>query len=75
MHSDAPALVEATLHGDWLHRGCIVRLDLGRAHRLRPYAVRHSSGLPMGRAGSLREARQLIDDRVVLVRQRLVASA
>jgi hypothetical protein len=74
MHSDAPALVEATLNGEWRHRGCIVQLSLGRSHRQRPYAVRHSSGLPMGRARNLSEARQLIDERILLVRQRLVAS-
>jgi hypothetical protein len=74
MHSDAPALVATTLQGEWRHRGCIVRLELGRTHRLRPYAIRHASGLPMGRASSLREARELIDERILLVRQRLAAS-
>ena len=74
MHNDAPALVEATLQGKWRHRGCIVRLELGRTQRSRPYAIRHASGLPMGRTSSLREARQFIDERILLVRQRLAAS-
>jgi ribosomal protein S4 len=39
------------------------------------YAVRHASGLPMGQASSLREARQLIDEEIVLVRQRLAAAS
>lgn len=73
MHSVPPALLEATLRGEWRHRGCIVRWDLGRSHRLCPYAVRHASGLPMGRVRSLREARQLIDAEILLVRQRLAA--
>jgi hypothetical protein len=74
MHSDSPALPGATLRGEWRHRGCIVGLDPGKTNGLKIYAVRHASGLPMGRAGSLKEARQLIDAEVVLVRQRLAAS-
>lgn len=75
MHSDSQALLGATLRGEWRHRGCIVGLDPGRANGLRIYAVRHASGLPMGEATSLREARQLIDEEIVLVRQRLAASS
>lgn len=73
MDSDAP-LLEATLRGEWRHRGCIVCWDMGRTYRRQPFAVRHASGLPMGQAQSLKEARQLIDERVVLVRQRLAAA-
>ncbi|MFN9547910.1 MAG: hypothetical protein ACK6AD_12755 [Cyanobacteriota bacterium] len=75
MHSDSPALLGATLRGEWRHRGCIVGLDPSRTNGLRIYAVRHGSGLPMGQANSLREARQLIDDGILLVRQRLAAIA
>jgi hypothetical protein len=75
MHSESPFLPGATLRGEWRHRGCIVGLDAGRGPGWRVYAVRHASGLPMGRAGSLREARQLIDEEILLVRQRLAASA
>lgn len=74
MHSDSPAMLGATLHGEWRHRGCIVGLDPTKTNGLRIYAVRHASGLPMGEAGSLREARQLIDEAIVLVRQRLAAT-
>ena len=73
MHSDAPERGEAFLQGEWRHRGCIVRLEQGGTQRRRPYVVRHASGLPMGRATSLLEARQLIDERILLVRQRLAA--
>lgn len=73
MASHAP-LLEASLRGEWHHRGCIVCWDLAPADRPRPFAVRHASGLPMGQAKSLREARQLIDERVLLVRQRLAAA-
>ncbi|MEB3334746.1 MAG: hypothetical protein VKP70_07150 [Cyanobacteriota bacterium] len=75
MHPDSPVLLEATLHGEWRHRGCIVGLDPGRSKGPSPYAVRHASGLPMGRASSLKEARQLIDEEIALVRQRLAAAA
>jgi hypothetical protein len=75
MHSDSPSLAGGTLRGEWRHRGCIVGLDAGRNNGWRVYAVRHASGLPMGRASSLREARQLIDEEILLVRQRLAASA
>lgn len=69
MHSDSPA----TFRGEWRHRGCIVGLDPLKTNGLRIYAVRHVSGLPMGEASSLREARQLIDEEILLVRQRLAA--
>jgi hypothetical protein len=49
-------------------------MTMGRHDRSGPFAVRHASGLPMGQASSLREARQLIDEGIVLVRQRLVAT-
>jgi hypothetical protein len=75
MHSESQALHGATLRGEWRHRGCIVGLDPGKSHGLRVYAVRHASGLPMGQASSLREARQLIDEEIVLVRQRLAAAS
>lgn len=74
MHTDSQALIGATLQGEWRHRGCIVGLNPDRANGLRVYAVRHASGLPMGQASSLEEARQLIDEGIVLVRQRLAAS-
>lgn len=74
MHSDSQALLGATLNGEWRHRGCIVGLDPSRCNGLRVYAVRHCSGLPMGEASSLKEARQLIDAEVLLVRQRLAAT-
>lgn len=69
------SLPEATLRGEWRHRGCIVCWDMGRSPRLRPFAVRHASGLPMGQASSLKEARELIDEGVLLVRQRLAAAS
>lgn len=75
MDSPPPARLEPPSYGEWRHRGCIVGLDMGREDLLRPYAVRHASGLPMGRASSLREARQLIDRELVLVRQRLAAAS
>ena len=74
MHSDSPALLGATLRGEWRHKGCIVGLDPGKTNGLRVYAVRHTSGLPMGQANSLQEARALIDAEILLVRQRLAAS-
>lgn len=39
------------------------------------YRVRHHSGTPMGQVGSLEEARQLIDEQILLIRQRLAAAA
>jgi hypothetical protein len=37
--------------------------------------VRHASGAALGQVRSLPEARQLIDDQILLLRQRLVAAA
>lgn len=74
MHNDSPALTGATLCGEWRHRGCFVGLEPGRSPDRRAYAVRHASGLPMGRARSLQDARQLIDENILLVRQRLAAA-
>ncbi len=39
------------------------------------YRVRHHSGTPLGQVGSLEEARQLIDEQILLIRQRLAAAA
>lgn len=75
MLSESQALHGATLRGEWRHRGCIVGLHPGQSQGWRVYAVRHASGLPMGQANSLREARQLIDEEIVLVRQRLAAAS
>jgi hypothetical protein len=75
MLSESRALHGATLRGEWRHRGCIVGLIPGKGHGWRVYAVRHASGLPMGEANSLREARQLIDEEIALVRQRLAATS
>lgn len=74
MPSDSPALLGAPCPGEWRHRGCIVRMNMAHPDRSGPFAVRHASGLPMGQATSLREARQLIDEGILLVRQRLVAT-
>jgi hypothetical protein len=73
MHNDSSTLTGATFCGEWRHRGCFVGLEPGRSPDPRAYAVRHASGLPMGRARSLQEARQLIDEESLLVRQRLAA--
>lgn len=60
--------------GEWNHRGCIVRWGKDSAGSTPRFAICHSSGLPMGQAGSLDEARQLIDEGIQLVRQRLAAT-
>jgi hypothetical protein len=73
MNDDVLAIPGGRLRGEWRHRGCIVGLDSGKSPGWRIYAVRHASGLPMGEARSLGEARQLIDQDIVLVRQRLAA--
>jgi hypothetical protein len=39
------------------------------------YELCHASGLPMGEANSLDEARQRIDEEIVLLRQRLAAGS
>lgn len=74
MQQDASMLSGASWQGEWRHRGCIVRWQRGKPCRDAPFAVLHASGLPLGQARSLDEARQLIDDRIVLVRQRLAAT-
>jgi hypothetical protein len=58
----------------WTHRGCQVQL-VGGLHQDDAFLIHHCSGEWMGTAASLEAARQLIDDQIVLVRQRLVASA
>lgn len=75
MPSDAPALLSSPHIGEWRHRGCIVRWNQRKACAMACFAVCHASGLPMGQVGSLREARQLIDEKVLLVRQRLAAAS
>lgn len=74
MEEDPSLPPDAPSHGEWRHRGCIVRWQRGRPYRDGPFAVLHASGLPLGQARSLDEARQMIDERIVLVRQRLAAS-
>lgn len=59
----------APCRGEWRHRGCIVRWHMGL------YELCHASGLPMGEANSLDEARQRIDEEIVLLRQRLAAGS
>jgi hypothetical protein len=54
---------------EWHHRGCVVRLEQ------RGFLVQHGRGIPLGRTDSLAEARDLIDERILLLRQRLAASA
>lgn len=66
--SDVPAIAE------WQHRGCKVRL-ISRCSAAEAYRIHHCSGMPMGTATSLQEARTLIDDHIQLLRQRLAASA
>ena len=58
----------------WTHRGCRVRL-VGHPLCDDAYEIHHSSGELIGCAPSLSAARELIDARIVLVRQRLVATA
>ena len=66
--STTPALAE------WQHRGCMLRL-ISRCPASEAYRVHHCSGMPMGTASTLQEARLLIDERIHLLRQRLAASA
>lgn len=58
----------------WTHRGCRVRL-VGHPLCEGAYEIRHRSGVVVGSASSLSTARQWIDDHIVLLRQRLAASA
>ncbi|MEY2748596.1 MAG: hypothetical protein RLZZ168_612 [Cyanobacteriota bacterium] len=58
----------------WSHRGCRIQL-LSSGGQGAVYRVRHQSGAALGQVGSLAEARQLIDDQIVLIRQRLAAVA
>ena len=58
----------------WLHRGCRIQL-LGYPRCEGAYLIQHSSGAELGRAATLSGARQLIDDQIQLLRQRLAASA
>jgi hypothetical protein len=65
---DQPAVAE------WIHRGCLVRLRADAPADER-YAIRHGSGMPMGTAANLTEARILIDAAIPLLRQRLACPA
>jgi hypothetical protein len=58
----------------WTHRDCQVRL-VGHPLCEGAYEIRHSSGELIGSAPSLSAARDLIDSCIVLVRQRLAATA
>ncbi|MFM7312895.1 MAG: hypothetical protein ACKO0M_06975 [Cyanobium sp.] len=58
----------------WTHRDCQVRL-VGHPLCEGAYEIRHRSGECLGSAPSLSAARELIDSCIVLVRQRLVATA
>lgn len=58
----------------WLHRGCRIQL-IGYPRCDGAYLIQHSSGAVVGRAASLGGARQLIDEQIQLLRQRLAASA
>lgn len=60
---------EPRMPAEWRHRGCRVRLEE------QGFLVFHPSGLPLGHVVTLPEARQLIDERIVLLRQRLAAAA
>lgn len=67
-------MAESASIAEWRHRGCRVRL-LSRCSASEAYRIQHCSGMPMGTAASLDEARRLIDERIDLLRQRLAASA
>lgn len=58
----------------WTHRGCRVRL-MGHPRCEDAYEIHHCSGQHLGTAPTLSAARELIDARIVLVRQRLAAFA
>lgn len=72
--SDASTQSDASAVAEWRHRGCRVRL-ISRCPAAEAYRIHHCSGMPMGTAGTLQEARILIDERIQLLRQRLAASA
>ena len=72
--TDIPATAVGSAMAEWRHRGCSVRL-IRRCAAAEAYRIHHCSGVPMGTAASLEEARSLIDERIQLLRQRLVASA
>ena len=59
---------------EWRHRGCNVRL-IHRCAAAEAYRIQHCSGVSMGTAATLEEARSLIDEHIQLLRQRLVAAA
>jgi hypothetical protein len=56
----------------WTHRGCSVQL-VGSPDQDDAFQIRHCSGAWLGTASSLDGARELIDARIVLLRQRLAA--
>jgi len=58
----------------WTHRGCQVQL-VGHPRCDGAYLIRHSSGVCLGHACSLTAARELIDQQIPLLRQRLAATA
>lgn len=72
--TDIPATADGSAMAEWRHRGCSVRL-IRRCAAAEAYRIHHCSGVTMGTAASLEEARSLIDERIQLLRQRLVASA
>ncbi len=72
--TDIPATADGSAMAEWRHRGCSVRL-IRPCAAAEAYRIHHCSGVPMGTAASLEEARSLIDERIQLLRQRLVASA
>lgn len=72
--ADSPVIPDGSAVAEWRHRGCWVRL-IRRCAAAEAYRIHHCSGVPMGTAASLEEARSLIDERIQLLRQRLVAAA
>lgn len=68
------AMVPSSPAPCWTHRDCQVRL-VGHPLCEDAYEIRHSSGELLGTAASLSAARELIDSCIVLVRQRLAATA
>lgn len=59
---------------EWQHQDCRVRFRAGQCSAQR-YEISHCSGSPLGMAANLDEARSLIDERILLLRQRLAAAA